>query len=387
MSRSAYLDCISGLAGDMFVAALLDAGAPVERLREVPALLGLGNVEIRVDRVERHRVGALRVELRSDGVQGERRYREVRELLLRSELEAPVREQALEAFARLAEAEATIHGTAVDEVHFHELGAVDSLVDICGALRLLADLRVDHVTCSPLPFSRGLVSSRHGVLPSPAPATLAVLTGVPLVGVGTEGELVTPTGAALAVTTAASFGSLPPLVLDGVGYGAGARDIAERPNVLRVLLGAPVPRQHEVSLLETNVDDMTPELVPDALEGCRAAGALDAWTASVTMKKGRPGMLLSALARPQHEAAVARALLEQTSALGVRVGRLRRYELDREERTVEVDGRSVRVKLGRLDGRVVNAAPEHDDCAAVARATGRSVKSVWAAALAASQRE
>ena len=369
----------------MLVAALLDAGAAVERLREVPALLGLEDVEIRVERTERHRIGALRVEVESAQAVPERRYRDVRELLRRSDLEQPVRERALEAFARLAAAEARVHRTAVDDVHFHELGAVDALVDICGALRLLADLDVDDVTCSPLPFSRGLFASRHGVLPAPAPATLELLAGAPLVGVETHGELVTPTGAALAVTTAASWGELPPLVLDGVGYGAGTRDMRDRPNLVRVLLGARDATTREVALVETNVDDMNPELVPDALERCRQAGALDVWTAPVTMKKGRPGVVLSALARPRDEVAIARALLEETSALGVRTGRLRRYELEREESTVEVAGRPVRVKLGRLDDRVVNVAPEHDDCLEVARATGMSVKSVWAAALAASQ--
>jgi pyridinium-3,5-bisthiocarboxylic acid mononucleotide nickel chelatase len=205
--------------------------------------------------------------------------------------------------------------------------------------------------------------------------------------VETEGELVTPTGAALAATTAAAWGPLPPLVLDAVGYGAGARDMADRPNLVRVLLGAQNGAAvHEVSLLETNLDDMNPELVPDAMASCRDAGALDVWTAPITMKKGRPGILLSALARRQHEAAVARAIMEETSALGVRVGRMARYELEREERVVQLDGATVRVKLGRLDGRVVNIAPEHDDCAAVAQATGTSVKSVWAAALAACHR-
>ena len=260
-------------------------------------------------------------------------------------------------------------------------------MDVCGVVALLADLGVEEVWCSPLPAARGTTRAAHGVLPLPAPATLELLKGVPLVGVEGEAELVTPTGATLAVTLAAGFGPLPALTVERIGYGAGTMDTPERPNLVRVLVGeaAEAVPQAEVSLLETNLDDLLPELVPDAVERCLAAGALDVWTVPAQMKKGRPGFVLSALARPADEAAVAAAILEETSALGVRVGRLRRYELDREERVVAVDGEEIRVKLGRLDGRVVNVAPEHDDCAAAARRLGRPVKSVWAAALAAAQ--
>jgi uncharacterized protein (DUF111 family) len=180
-----------------------------------------------------------------------------------------------------------------------------------------------------------------------------------------------------------TWGSLPPLVLERVGYGAGTADFPDRPNVVRVVLGAgATAATGEVVLLETNLDDLVPELVPDAVERCFAAGALDVWSMPAQMKKGRPGIVLSALARPGAEPAVVRAMLEETSALGVRVARLARYELEREERVVEIDGRPVRIKVGLLDGRVVNLAPEHDDCSALARATGRAVKSIWAEALA-----
>jgi uncharacterized protein (TIGR00299 family) protein len=234
-------------------------------------------------------------------------------------------------------------------------------------------------------MGRGVVRSAHGVLPLPAPATAALLVGKPVFGVDVEAEFVTPTGAALAAILADDWGPMPEMTVERVGYGAGTADFAERANVLRVFLGRETTTLpvSEVRLLETNLDDFLPELVPDAVARCFAAGALDVWTAPVGMKKGRPGIVLSALARPEAENAVARAILEQTTALGVRVAGLRRYELEREERTVAVDGRQVRVKVGLLDGRVVNVAPEHDDCAAVAQATGTPIKSVWAAALAA----
>lgn len=383
-SRICYLDCVGGLAGDMLLAALLDAGADVGRLRAVPEALGLEGVEISVDRVERQGIGALHVDVHAPAEEhAHRDYREIRGIVERAELPARARSQALDTFARLADAEGRIHGVPPDEVHFHELGAVDTLVDVCGAFVLLDDLGIDRVSCSPLPFARGLTRAAHGVLPLPAPATLGLLEGAPLVGVETEAELVTPTGAAIAASVVETWGSLPPLILERVGYGAGTADFPDRPNVVRVVLGAgPTVATGEVVLLETNLDDLVPELVPDAVERCFAAGALDVWSVPAHMKKGRPGIVLSALARPGAEQEVARAMLEETSALGVRVARLARYELEREERVVEVAGGRVRIKVALLDGRVVNVAPEHDDCSALARSTGRSVKSIWAEALA-----
>jgi uncharacterized protein (TIGR00299 family) protein len=381
-----YLDCVGGLAGDMLLAALLDAGADLETLRAVPVALGLEDVGITVERVERQGIGAVHVEVEAADDARHRDYRQIRSIVEEAELPEGVRSASLATFARLAEVEGAIHGVPPDDVHFHELGSVDTIVDVCGAHTLLADLGVARVACSPLPFARGLTRAAHGVLPLPAPATLALLRGAPLVGVETDAELVTPTGAALAATLVDEWGLLPPLTLDGVGYGAGSRDFADRPNVVRVVLGIEAERPAgRAVLLETNLDDMPPELVPDAIERCFAAGALDVWTTSAQMKKGRPGFVLSALARPGAEVAVARALLEETTALGVRTTRLDRWELEREERTVEVTGGAVRVKVGLLDGAVVNLAPEHDDCAAVARETGRPVKSVWAEALARAQ--
>jgi uncharacterized protein (TIGR00299 family) protein len=271
----------------------------------------------------------------------------------------------------------------VEDVHFHELGGEDTLVDVCGAAVLLDELRVARVACSPLPFTRGVVTGAHGLLPIPAPATVELLRGAQVHGVEGQKELVTPTGAALAATLAESFGPPPLLALERVGYGAGTDDLPDRPNVLRVLVGEAEPSAlRQVVLLETNLDDMTPELLPDASDRCFAAGALDVWTVPAQMKKGRPGFVLAALARPEHQQAVAIAMLEETTALGVRVHQLSRYELDREELRVRVRGGEIRVKIGRLDGRVVNVAPEHDDCAAIALRTERSVKSVWAEALA-----
>ncbi len=385
--RLLYLDCIGGIAGDMLLAGLLDAGAPLETLHELPERLGIGGVEIGVERVERHGIRSLHVDVRPARSPPARTWRSLREILEGAELPPPARERSLRVLDRLAQAEAAVHGGPVDDVHFHELGGEDTLVDISGAPLLLDELGIERVSCSALPYSRGLARAAHGILPVPAPATVEVLRGAQVRGVETEKELVTPTGAALAVELAESFGPPPLLVLERVGYGAGSDDVPDRPNVLRVLVGQVRGAQaEEVVLLETNLDDLSPELVPDAAERCFGAGALDVWTTPVQMKKGRPGFVLSVLARPPDEHALAAAMLEETTALGVRVRRLRRYELEREHRVVPVQGGDVRVKIGRLDGRIVNVAPEHDDCAAVARAAGRAVKAVWAEALAAAQR-
>jgi pyridinium-3,5-bisthiocarboxylic acid mononucleotide nickel chelatase len=387
LSRVAYLDCVGGLAGDMLVAALLDAGADVDVLRGVSGQLGLRDVEIAVEEVERGGLRALHVRV-SSGTQPPRRsWREIRSVVLDADLAGDVRTRALAVLTRLAEAEARVHGVAPEDVHFHELGAVDTLIDVCGAVSLLSDLQVEKVVCSPLPIARGFIAGAHGLLPLPAPATAELLRGVSVVGVEEEGETVTPTGAALASVLAESFGPLPPLVVESVGYGAGLNDPPGRPNVVRVLLSTPheISSNGEVSLLETNVDDMSPELVPDTVERCFDAGALDVWTVPAQMKKGRPGLVMSALVRPSRESSVARVLLEETSAIGIRVSRLRRYELEREERKVTVEGGTVRIKIARLDGGVVNVAPEHDDCAEIAKATGRSVKAIWIAALSAAE--
>lgn len=389
MSRVAYLDCVGGLAGDMLLAGLLDAGADLDRLLDVPAALGLAGVEISVEQVERQGVGALHLRIEAPDDVSDRDYREIRLIVEAADIPERARTRSLEAFARLAEAEGRIHGVPPGEVHFHELGSLDTLVDVCGALVLFDELGIERVACSPLPFARGLTKAAHGVLPLPAPATLALLGGAPFVGVDTEAELVTPTGAAIAATVVDEWGPLPPITLERVGYGAGTKELDDRPNVVRVVIGDEMGSRPTgltpVVLLETNLDDFLPELVPDAVERCFAAGALDVWTVAAQMKKGRPGFVLSVLARPDTETAIARALLEETSALGVRVSRLDRYELEREERRVEVAGGTVRVKIGMLDGRVVNVAPEHDDCAALARSTGRAVQSVWAEALARAQ--
>jgi uncharacterized protein (TIGR00299 family) protein len=387
MTRVAYLDCIGGIAGDMVLAALVDAGAPQDLLGGLAAALGV-HVRVAVSHTTSRGVRATHVQVQDAGTGSDaaRRVSDLEGAIEAAAIPERAKGHALGALRRLAEAESAVHGVPVTELRLHELGSADTLIDLCGAFVLLEELGVERVVCSPVPYARGLVETAHGVLPSPGPAALTLLRGAALVGVATEAELVTPTGAAIVAEACDAFGPLPPMTLERIGYGAGTRELADRPNVLRVVIGEAAPSAgSDVVLLEANLDDLLPELVPDAVERCFSAGAIDVWTTPVQMKKGRPGIVVSALARPEVEAAVARALLEHTSTLGVRVADLRRHELEREHREVTVAGHAVRVKLGLLEGRVVNLAPEHDDCARVAAETGRSVKQVWAEALAAAQ--
>jgi pyridinium-3,5-bisthiocarboxylic acid mononucleotide nickel chelatase len=387
VSRLLYVDAVAGVAGDMLLGALLQAGASEERVREGLRSLGV-DVDLQLRMSERHGIAATRVSVTGrEESDVDRTWAEVRQILDRASLPGRVAARAHGAFAALAEAEARVHDVRPEEVRFHELGAADAIGDVCGIAFALEELGIDELACSPLPCPRGFVDSAHGRLPLPAPATLELLRGAPLYGVDLDVELVTPTGAAVVAALVGEYGPLPALRLEAVGYGAGTRELTALPNVVRVLVGerAAEPRglQDEVSLIETNLDDLSPELVPDAAEGCFAAGALDVWVTAAQMKKGRPGMVLSALARPADERGVAEAILRETTTLGVRVSSVRRFELEREWRTVDVAGEPVRVKVGSLNSAVLNVAPEHDDCVAVARRTGRPVKAVWAAAMAA----
>jgi pyridinium-3,5-bisthiocarboxylic acid mononucleotide nickel chelatase len=375
-----YVDCIGGVAGDMLLGALLDAGATVDGLDR----LGVEGLRIETGKAEKHGIVATTVNVVGAPGQPHRHWTSIRAQIDAAGFGERVTARAQRAFARLAQAEARIHDTTPESVHFHEVGAVDAIGEVCGVALALESLGVDRVVCSPLPAGRGFVRADHGRLPLPAPATLKLLEGAPLYGVDVDLELVTPTGAALVSSLAESYGPLPALTLAGTGYGAGTRDVEAFPNVVRAILGSEsATRSAPVSLIEANLDDLIPELAPDAAQACFAAGALDVWTAPVQMKRGRPGFVLSALARPRDEQAVAEAILTQTSTLGVRIARYDRIELERETWTVTVGGEPVRIKVGRLRGRVVNLAPEHADCERAARISGEPVKAVWARALAA----
>jgi len=314
-----------------------------------------------------------------------RAWRTIRELLGRSRLPERARELATSAFARLAEAEGRVHGVPPDEVEFHEVGAVDSIVDVVGSALLVAALAPSRIVCLPPPSGGGTARTAHGPIPLPAPAVLEILRGRTLRPSG-PGERTTPTGAALAGAWAEAADSLPELSIQAVGYGAGTKRWEDAPNLLRAVLGEPVRGQPGGGagwVLEANLDDLSPQLVAAALEAVLAAGAADAWIAPLTMKKGRPGHLLGALVPESARSAVEEALFRETSTLGLRAHRVERSVLEREAVEVATRYGTVRVKVGRRRGEVVNAAPEFEDCRLRAQEHGVAVKEVLAAALAA----
>jgi uncharacterized protein (TIGR00299 family) protein len=301
MTRVAYLDCIGGLAGDMLLGALLDAGAPRRALDDTVAALRVPGMSVATERVTRHGIVGTQVRVVTPERGVSRPASSLREMVASAQtLPARVRSRAVEAIDRLAAEEADIHGLSPDHVHLHELGGVDSLVDLAGSFALMDAAGIERLVCSPLPYARGTSPAAHGTLPTPAPATLSLLAGAPLEGVAATDELVTPTGAAIVAVAVDGFGELPSLVLDRVGYGAGTHDTIERPNLLRVVIGqaAAAEAASDVVVVEATIDDLVPELVPDALQQAKAVGAIDVWVTPVQMKKGRPGIVVSALARP-----------------------------------------------------------------------------------------
>ena len=385
-----FLDTPSGIAGDMLVAALLDLGVPRDPIAHALESIPVHGYRLGVTRVSRSAISALRFVVDVDDGQPERSYREIREMLLASALTDGARTLALAAFRILADAEAAVHHTTADDVHFHEVGAVDSIVDVVAAAVALDHLGA-RVVCSPLPLGRGFVRARHGVLPLPAPATVLALRGVPTVGTDVESELVTPTGACLVAAAATSFATWPAMRPERVGWGAGSRELPDRPNVLRLVLGSPSSPRLEAAdstdaayvVLEANVDDTTGELAAFAIERALAQGALDAWTTPIGMKKGRPAMQISALARRADLDVIAHVLLGETTSLGVRWRPVARFERPRRIVSVDTPYGPIPVKVADGDGLAPNVAPEHDACREAAVRHGVALKQVYAAAVAA----
>jgi pyridinium-3,5-bisthiocarboxylic acid mononucleotide nickel chelatase len=389
MTSTLYIDCVGGVAGDMLLSALIDAGASLEQIRSQLPVSGVG---LETRSVERHGIGATALTVAAPHEHAHRRLNDIKAIIDASSMPDAAKSRAHRAFEVLAVAEGRVHRISPHEVTFHEVGALDAIVDICGVAMALEQVGVDDIVCSPLPMGTGTTRSAHGVIPLPAPATLEILRGSPVYGVDVKGETVTPTGAALVKSLSSRFGPMPAMSLSAIGIGSGNADWKALPNVVRALIGKADEEQREAGraalILETNLDDMVPEWVPDVVQACLDAGAHDAWTTPAGMKNGRPGITLSALVSTSSEQSVAHAMLRHTTTLGVRVRRVEhRWALERRFETVTVDGHEINVKFGILDGETVNAKPEHRDCARVAQATGRSVKSVWAQAMAAAQAE
>lgn len=384
-----YLEPVGGIAGDMFLAAALDLGVSREELEETLRGLGVPGWRFSLSRAERHAIHGthLDVVVEPEGHAGAHRsLSEIRAIIEGAgSMPARARERALRVFALIGEAEARIHDVPVEEIHFHEVGAVDSIVDICGAAVALELLGDPEVFSAPPPLGSGTVRAAHGTMPAPAPATLELLRDVPVRFEGV-GELTTPTGAAL-LKAFAAVGPPPEMVIERIGYGVGTKDFADRANVLRASLGR---RAHAAEagtiVVEANLDDCSPQLLGALLESLLERGALDAYVVPATMKKSRPGHLLGAVVPADRKDAIIGAILAESTTLGVRAHRVERTALERSFEEVDTPYGRVRVKVARLGGAEVNAQPEFDDCRELARRAGVPVKVVLAAAVAARSR-
>ncbi len=386
--RTAYFDCFRGAGGDMIVGSLVDAGADPTPLRAALAGLELGGHTLSIEKVTKQGFAATRFHVALDavGAQPHRHLKHVVEIIKRARVSEEVRRRAINVFTRLAEAEARVHGTSVEKVHFHEVGAVDAILDVLGALLALELLGVDRVICSPIPVGSGTVTCSHGIMPVPAPATAELLRGVPLAGCDEAGELTTPTAAAILTTLAESYGPMPAMTVQAIGYGAGTRDGQNRPNVLRVLIGESAETEpanaDQVMLLETNLDDATPQVVAHAVEQLLKAGALDVWSVPIVMKKGRCGLTLAVLCRIADLDVMEGILFGETPTFGVRRQILDRTTLRRRHETVDTPFGPIRMKIGER-ATTVTATPEYEDCRVAAESRGIGLRQVIAAAEAA----
>jgi len=382
-----WLDLAAGASGDMLLGALVDVGVPLEVLATAVAALPVETVTLTPEQVTRHGLGATRVHVHTPDSAHHRTWSDVRGILAAAALPDAVRAGALAVFERLAVAEGRVHRVPADDVHFHEVGALDALADVVGVVAGFEHLALDRLTASPVALGSGSARGAHGVVPVPGPAVLELLAGVPVVAGPVPAETCTPTGAALLAARVQEWTSLPAMRVQRVGCGAGGRDPVELPNVVRLVLGDPVDEPAAGLLLETNVDDLDPRLWPGVLAELLGAGASDAWLTPILMKKGRPAHTLSVLVRPQLRAAVTAVVVSATSTIGLRVQPVQKVALDRSQGAVAVLGGTVGVKVARSGGRVVNVSVEFEDVAALAATLGLPVKEVLRAATAAAHRE
>mgnify|MGYP000474708186 CR=1 FL=1 len=386
--KIAYFDCISGASGDMILGALIDAGVPLKTLLSQLDALNLKGYQLTSRKVAKNGFSATKVDVLVQDEHTERHLADILAIVQGSNLPGRVIEQASRVFSRMAEVEAGIHGTGIEQVHLHELGGIDTIIDVVGAFLGLHLLGIEKVVASPLPMGRGFTRGAHGAIPLPAPATLGLLKGVPIVGSEIDFELVTPTGAALLSAMSESFGPIPAMQLEAVGYGAGGKDLPI-PNLLRILIGketTPLAATTEtLVLLETNIDDMNPQVYEYVIERLFGAGALDVTLASVQMKKNRPGTQLSVLCHPSESSSLEAILFAETSTLGIRKMTVERHALQRSFETVETPYGSVRMKIAHWAEGHSRAAPEYEDCKRLAESSGAPLWDIYRAALSAYQ--
>lgn len=375
----AYFDCFSGISGDMTLGALVDAGLPIEVLRSELEKLNLPGYTISSEKVRRSGLSATKVHVVLDKKkQPTRHLADISRIINGSSLSPVIKQKSLSIFQQLAEVEATVHGTTPEKVHFHEVGAVDALVDIVGSVIGLEHLGITEIIGSPVNVGSGTIHTAHGKLPVPAPATAELLRNIPLYSSSITFELTTPTGAAIISTLASSFGPLPQMKVGRIAYGAGNKDIPGQSNALRLMIGEllPVYDEDTSTLIDTNIDDMNPQLYDHVIEKLLAQGAQDAFLTPIIMKKGRPGILLSVLCDRSKSDAVLDTIFRETTSIGVRIGETGRKKLSREVREIETVYGRVRVKISRRGDEIMTITPEYEDCRKLAEEKQVPVKTI-----------
>ena len=365
--KLAYFDCFSGISGDMTLGALLDAGCDLDHLRGELRGLQVQGWELSAEKVWKNGMAATYARVKTEDQQKHRSLSEILEILKNSQLAPTVRERSAAIFQKLGEAEARVHDVPLEKIHFHEVGAVDAIIDIVGACIGFYALGIEKFVCSPLNIGGGTAKMAHGVLPVPAPATANLLQGKPTYSNGVQRELVTPTGAAIVATLCDSFGPQPAMSVSAIGYGAGTADLEGQPNVLRIMIGEAAEKavptyDQEITVIEANLDDMNPQIYGYFQEKALAAGALDVFTTPVQMKKNRPGTLLTVLCKPADAPTLMSLIFAETTTFGVRTHTAQRRVLPRESVKVNTKFGEVRVKLSRVNGRILHVAPEYEDC-------------------------
>ncbi len=382
--KVAYFDCFAGAGGDMIVGSLVDAGAEAETLKASLATLGDLPFDVDFQTVQRAGIAGIKFNVTVRGHHHEHRgLADILEMIAKADLPGHAGDKASDIFTHLAHAEAKVHGIDVDEVHFHEVGAVDSIVDIVGAALAMEQLNIDRVLCSPIPVGSGTVTCEHGKLPTPAPATAQLLVGAPTYQIEFDGELTTPTAAAVLTTLSEDFVPIPEMEVTSVGYGAGTRETGPLPNVLRVILGRQIDEGQVDSVVElsANIDDCTGEVIGATIEKLLAAGCLDAWAAPIVMKKSRPAWTLAAMCKAADVQIAEQIIFTETTSLGIRRRRCTRSKLTRRQETIETPYGPIRIKIGLIGSREVTARPEFSECLAAANAHHVPAKEVVAAAI------
>jgi len=365
--KLAYFDCFSGISGDMTLGALVDAGLSLDVLRSSLQSLQIPGWHLSAEKVWKSGMSATQVKVTTEDQAQHRSLTDILGILQKSQLSPSVRHRAAAIFTKLGEAEAAVHDVPLERIHFHEVGAVDAIVDIVGACIGCDALGIEEFACSPLNVGEGTAKMAHGILPVPAPATARLLQGKPTYSNGVQKELVTPTGAAIVATLCEHFGPQPPMTVCVIGYGAATADLEGQPNVLRIMIGESAQKavpgfNEEISVIEANLDDMNPQIYGYFSEKALAAGALDVYTTPVQMKKNRPGTLLTVLCKPQDASALISLIFAETTTFGVRSYQAQRRILPREHVSVSTHYGDIRIKLSRVNGRILHVAPEYEDC-------------------------